>query len=516
MSPHFHLDRQDADCSAQLTADIVVVGSGFGGAVIAARLVEAGRSVLVLERGPWRDTLPVREAGIEHRKPLPCDGGMFGLIRSMHLPFGPKRGIRLNKYAYLDLWVGHGIRIPCTSNVGGGSHIWAGLVEKPRAGFWDHRAAELSDSIMAAHYARVIEELRAVRSPNPCTIPNATDYSWEVADYFTPLRPGEQPRMAILYPEDGDGAENPQKANGIVRTPIDYRTSNGMFGSPGGSKSTVDALYLLPALRKGLTVRDLHEVRLVSRAPGGRYRLAVRDLRNGKRLSVDAAHVVLCAGTMNSNSLMRASVDAGALGTLPALGLGLGANGDLIGTWIDPDKGPSDATAGTPAHGRIKIKGHEDSGYVIISGKDVPPLPGFLRRKAMAKAARTFQIVAMSQDAADGRFWSTAGRQQFAFAMAASPSYARTMQAFEALGAMSGRKVAYDARTVMTAHPMGGCRIGEDPAHSVVDGRGQVHGHSGLYIADASVFPQPVGVPPSLSIAAWASHVAQKIAENPV
>ena len=63
----------------------------------------------------------------------------------------------------------------------------------------------------------------------------------------------------------------------------------------------------------------------------------------------------------------------------------------------------------------------------------------------------------------------------------------------------------------MTAHPMGGCRISDDAAEGVVDGAGQVHGCPGLYIADASVFPQPVGVPPSLSIAAWASHVAGRM-----
>ena len=49
----------------------VVIGSGFGGSVSASRLIDAGIDVTLLERGPWRDSIPVKHAGIEERKPLP-------------------------------------------------------------------------------------------------------------------------------------------------------------------------------------------------------------------------------------------------------------------------------------------------------------------------------------------------------------------------------------------------------------------------------------------------------------
>ena len=489
-------------------ADVIVIGSGFGGSVVASRLVEAGMSILLLERGPWRDTVPVREAGVRDTRPLPRSGGMMGVLRSLHPPVGPKRGIRLNKSGFLDLWIGQGVKAVCTSGVGGGSHIWAAMLEWPGKGFWNERADGLDDDVLASHYDRVARELKGTQPPDAASVPNHTDHAWEGEDYFTPLGAGEQPPMAILYPEK-EGALEPQTdEHGIVRMPMDFHKDHGMFGSPDGSKSTVDALYLLPAMKKGLVIRTMHEVREIVRQPDNSYRLLVRDLEKQQDLILSAPTVVLAAGTMNTNYLLLYSRQAGGLGELPGLGKGFGANGDLIGSWPVPEDGSRDAASGPPVHGRVKIKGHEDSSYVILAAGETPPVPGFMYARARAKAGQAFDVVAMSQDAADGHIRMDKGRMKFSFSMSGSPSYAATIRAFEALASLSGCPLRFDGRNVFTAHPLGGCRISDDTTAGVVNGAGRVHGHPGLHIADASVFPQPVGVPPSLSIAAWASHVA--------
>ena len=493
--------------------DVIVIGSGFGGSVMAARLTEAGKKVLVLERGPWRDTLPTRSAGIKRRKKLPSQGAWWMLARSIRLPFGPKRGLRLNKYGYSELWTGEGMEAPCFSNVGGGSHIWAAMMDTPDVGFWEDRAEGLSDVVLAPHYARCATELQALQPEDSSEVPGHTDHAWNNEAFFTPLSEGEQPPMGLLYPSK-DGARPVIKdANGIARKAMSYEAGPGKFGDPDGAKSTTDALYLLPAIKAGLEVRDLNEVRLISRSKGG-YAVKVRDLRRYRTYQISAPTVVVAAGTMNTNSLMRSSVDAGALGKMPALGQGLGANGDLIGGWAAPEDGSRDASIGPPVHGRLKIKGHEDAGYMILSGGEPAPVPWFKRKAAVKKARGKYNVIAMTQDAADGRYWSENGQHKFAFDVKGSRSYKYAMAAMDALSEMSGRKVKYPKDRVFTAHPMGGCRISDSAESGVVNGTGEVFNHPGLIIADASVFPQPAGCPPSLSIAAFASHAAKTLLER--
>lgn len=65
--------------------------------------------------------------------------------------------------------------------------------------------------------------------------------------------------------------------------------------------------------------------------------------------------------------------------------------------------------------------------------------------------------------------------------------------------------------SIASAHPMGGCRMGGDPATSVTDAWGKVHGLDWLYVADGSLFPGSSGVNPYLTIMALADRVAEAI-----
>ena len=112
-----------------MKVDIIVIGSGFAGAVAAARFAEQGLQVLVLERGPWRETPAVKAAGIYAEK-LPSENKPSLVLRHIRPPTGLKQ-ITLNKKGMLELHIGNGVKTVSSSSVGGGSHMWSALIGRP-------------------------------------------------------------------------------------------------------------------------------------------------------------------------------------------------------------------------------------------------------------------------------------------------------------------------------------------------------------------------------------------------
>jgi len=67
---------------------------------------------------------------------------------------------------------------------------------------------------------------------------------------------------------------------------------------------------------------------------------------------------------------------------------------------------------------------------------------------------------------------------------------------------------------VYSSHPHGTARMGENPANSAVDSDGKLHGADGLYVMDGSVFPDVLGVNPQVTIMALASRMGARLAEQ--
>ena len=273
--------------------------------------------------------------------------------------------------------------------------------------------------------------------------------------------------------------------------------------------------------------------------------------------AVTAGVVVVAAGTFGSTRLLL-----GSRVHLPRLSGQLGrrfsTNGDLLtfardcrdpvdGAWrdLEPSLGPT-----ITAYVAAEVDGHrlwmEDAGGPALSewawqsgemARDawsaralLPALAvgqrgGRISRlvaRALGSAASSsamLPMLTMGQDISGGRFrlegdglaldWDPDGPSRAYFD--AAHTLAGRMAA--GLGGRLGPPLWARLARGLTAHPLGGCPMGADPATGVVDDRGEAFGHPGLFVADGSIMPGPVGPNPSLTIAALAGRIGKAARE---
>lgn len=493
------------------TFDVVVIGSGFGGAVAAARLVDGGLRVCLLERGPWRDTLPVRSMGIAERAPLPRGRGAWRrVLRSWSSAALPGGRVVLNPQGLFDLHTGRGLNVLCASGVGGGSHVYAGLNERPPdAAYWDGIAPTLSAARMSVHYEAVLTRLGSRRAMADDQVPNSLAERFRDHPRLDTREADLAFTMGLQWPAIPGAPRLVRTADGVERMEM-QPGEDGNLGSYHGGKTTLDFAYLARAMQQGLVVRDLQEVHKIMRVAGG-YRVEVLDRRTHTRQALSVPRVVVAAGALNTLRLLLDSVAAGGLGPMPSLGQRFGGNGDFFGYW-DLRDGTRDLSRGLPAHGPLRLREQASPArWPLIAEGSLPdgrdlPLGSWIKRRLRHGT----YVAGMGVDAQDGVVRLRRGRLAIDFEPTHSAVYADIIEAFRQLGAASGHRI-YHFRRPTSVHPTGGACIGQSPTQGVIDAQGEVYGHPGLYVADAAALPKPVGGPPSLSIAAWAEHVAQQL-----
>jgi cholesterol oxidase len=115
----------------------------------------------------------------------------------------------------------------------------------------------------------------------------------------------------------------------------------------------------------------------------------------------------------------------------------------------------------------------------------------------------------MGADAQDGTVSLDKGKLKIDYNPDNSEIFAQTAEVMDEISEKTGRKIYYLNRPT-TVHPTGGACIGRSEQEGVVNADGEVFGHPGLYVADAAALPKPPGGPPSMTIAAWSDHVAER------
>ena len=513
--------------------DVVVVGSGFGGAIAACRLAQAGRSVCILERGKrWNKTEFPRSPG-EVSKCFWRANASFGFLE-------------YKTFKRIDVIQGCG--------VGGGSlHYFNVHLRAPKEifsqGAWP---AKVTRPTLDPYYALAEDMLDSapLTPPEGRELPDRTKAFQAAA-----TAAGRTTQLVPIGVYTGKDRANPH--SGIAQSACDY-SGDCMLGCVLHAKNTLDLNYIPVAEKNGAEVFPLHQVDKIEPLEDNSYRLFFERLdpgnpRHSEPGSVVGKKVVLAAGTLGSSELLLRSRDIHrTLANIsPALGRRFSGNGDflLAGTLdadreIDPGRGPS-ITVGadfSTENNRIFI---EDLGFPepfmwLLEGA-IPNSNRFMnligaaatylldalgvgRGRISFEADRLFQggattrflpYLGMGTDAADGRLQLKEGWIDVQWSPQKSKQLFQEME--QALKDLSrrihGKYVTsmlwqWPLRKLLTAHPMGGCFMGEDARNSVVNHCGEVWGYPNLYVADASIIPTALAVNPSLTISALAERVA--------
>ena len=501
------------DTSSASGVDVVVVGSGFGGAVHAARLAEAGMRVLVLERGPWWGA-GGRERPPDEARPYPRGAlGSRKLLRGLRWA---RRGRRVelvaNRDGFLELHRFDRLTAVTSSGVGGGSHHYTGIMEEPAPDFFDAYPPEITADGLRPGFDAVRQMLR----PAPVPQRPGKDDVFDAAVTAAGLPPAEPCDLAVAWGEDPHRPRQVTNAAGVQQSTSTYR-GTAFVGAADGSTTSLDLTYLPVALRNGAELRPLCEVTGVARDGRG-YGVRYLDHRTGRVSTVVAPRLVLAAGCLNTLRLLFAARDAER--TLPQLPASLGrhfsVNGDRL--WLVWRSGVLADSSWGPSFSTVARVAREDRPDYRLGAVGIPvdalPLP----RPLAARLRRSTFLFAMGRDASDGTVGfdgrgvtttldRTADGDLFDDLDGTMRQVARYYRARRLLpGRLPGRDELF------AVHAMGGCAVGSTPAEGVVDHRGEVFGHPGLYVADGSLFPRAPGVAPSMTIAALAERQVALIA----
>ena len=461
--------------------DVVVVGSGAGGGVIAGELSQRGRDVLLLEAGPH-----VTAAGFT-RWEAKANHDIWWPLRLAPLPDGDVVALLGGRCVGGTTTINTKVALRADDHDLAKWHAATGLTNE--------RGEPFTPADLDPYYARV-EQVLGVRE--------RTDWPKSVHNVEAAFRELGAPLEAVTAYTDA----NCQKCGSCLQG-----------CSTNAGKSTMNT-YIADALaRNALELRANAAVERVlvedGRATGVEY---VDEA--GERHVVHGGVVVVAGGALNTPQLLLRSGLRN-----PAIGRNLGLHPVRLVYGLFDE--PQDAHMVYPITAHSMAHQHdEDGGFVIEATTVQDPIAfattlrdenGPLWGQRLVDAVRAFRywngVLAMVSDENNASVsLDENGNEQFSTdfqpveheRLDAALDFSRRV--LETAGA---KQIAWTG--IASTHVQGSCRMGDDPARSAVDRNGESHEVRGLYVGDGSLVPQTLSVNPSLTIMALATRVAEHL-----
>lgn len=513
-----------------LDCDVLIVGSGASGAVVAAELAESGQRVLVLEEGPYLSAQTLGQL-----RPSDC-------MRRGWREAGMTFALGVGDSPHINIMMGR-----C---IGGSSLMTGGVCFRTPDEVLDewagaHGLLDLAPARMRPYFEEV------ERRSHVETVPS------ELRSRSTTLFMQGAERLGYAM------SANQRNTEGCCGC------SRCNFGCPHQAKLSVDLTYLPRALAAGARVlSDCRVEELLfagEQVIGARGRLLEQEGATGRRrrpFTVRARRVVLAAGAIHSAKLL---LDSGLAEGLPALGRNLSVHPSLrvmarfderVDGWYGalqsahslaffherlllmsiflpagvlgaslPGVGLDHARRAELAPYMSVFGGmvHDDGGGQVHAGRSLRGLLGRLLGRepvlSYALSARDRHAISRVLRLLAETYLAAGAREVFLPILGGMEHFGVRPGPHGGLDADQLRRLDLDKIPAQrfecaSQHPLGTCRMGTSREHAVVDSEGRVFGVRELYVVDSGVLPTSLGVNPQISVMAMATRLAWRMRER--
>jgi cholesterol oxidase len=518
--------------------DAIVIGSGFGGAITACRLAEAGYKVLILERGRRWD-----------KSNYPRRPEDMWLWNNEH----PER-----EQGWLDFHAFPHMSVATGAAVGGGSLIYANIsCEAPASVFETGWPKEVTYAELKPHYDTVAKFMSVQPVPaNQWT--NRMKLMQEAAQKTGAGARFKQLELAVSFdpawsydlPDPFNIVQSKRYVNAQgVEQGTCVHLGNCDIGCDVDAKNTLDRNYIPWAEKHGAEVRPLHLATDIQPMDGG-YKVSFDELGQGARTpgSQTARIVIVAAGSLGSTELLLRcrEINQTLQNISPFLGRNWSSNGDFLtpafydGRDVGPSRGPTITCAIDFLDRSCQGQSFwiEDGGFPNMlldyaNRIDTSPTKNEAAKLLLdafhhlMRGSDVFQNVmpwfAQGVDAANGTLSMHHDLFTGEPCLNLAWDIGKSKQTIDAIVGMHLKLAAATGghpivpptwsllHSLVTPHPLGGCGMGDTQLTGVVNHGGEVFNYKNLYVIDGAIVPEALGVNPSRTIGALAERAASII-----